>query len=127
MTNDQNRATIDAPDEWETVNTGSLGSEWDFDRDGALVGHFLGLRTIETTKTASGSATALQFAQATHPDNIVFVWESADLSVFSDTESIIRVGDLVRITYLGRRQFTAADGTPRQIKQYRVQLPKVGS
>lgn len=113
--------------DWETVNTGSLGNEWDFERDGPLVGHFLGSRVIETTKTQSGEATALQFAPVANPDDIVFIWESADLGIFSDTDSIIRVGDLVRIAYLGRRQFTAADGTPRQIKQYRVQMPKISN
>lgn len=127
MANDPSAtAALDDVD-WETVNTGSLGNEWDFERDGPLVGNFLGSRVIETTKTQSGEATALQFAPAANPDDIVFVWESADLGIFSEDDSIIRVGDLVRIAYLGRRQFTAADGTPRQIKQYRVQMPKLGS
>lgn len=110
-------------DEWETVNTGSIGEEWDFTRDGPLVGNFLGLRTVETTKVESGEATAIQFAPIDRPDEIVFVWQSADLMAFSDSD-MFTIGDRVRINFLGIKQFTGADGKPRQLKQYRVQVPK---
>lgn len=116
-------ASADTGDEWETVNTGSIGEEWDFERDGPLTGNFLGLRTVETTKVESGEATAIQFAPISAPDEIVFVWMSADLKAFEDSD-MFAVGDRVRISYLGRKQFTGEDGKPRQLKQYRVQVPK---
>lgn len=117
----------DAPEttdseQWETINSGSLGNEWDFDQDGPLVGYFLGTRTVPTTKVDSGEATAIQFSLRSDPDEIVFVWESSDLKIFSNTD-MFRTGDLTKITYLGRRSFTGSDNKPRQIKQYRVQTP----
>jgi hypothetical protein len=115
-------------DEWETIPTGSLGNEWDFDRDGALIGNYLGSRTVETAKLESGEATAHLFAPIGDPESVVFLWESADLAgafrVDGDGTSLIRVGDKVRVTFLGERAFTAANGQPRRIKQYRVEAAK---
>lgn len=113
--------------EWETIST-SLGDEWDFERDGALIAHFVGLVEKETNKIESGKATAVQFAPINDPDRVVFVWASADLQMFTggDSADLIRVGDLVKIQFLGRDQFTGADGSPRQIKRYRVQAAKRG-
>lgn len=117
-------ATAETPiDEWDTVNTGSIGEEWDFERDGPLTGNFLGLRTVETQKVESGEAIAIQFAPISDPDSVVFIWMSADLAAFEDG-GMFAIGDRVRITYLGRKQFTGADGKPRQLKQYRVQVPR---
>ncbi len=110
-------------DEWETIG-GSLGTEWDFERDGALVGHYIGAQTVETRKLESGKATAHRFAYIDDPERIVFVWESADLrTAFGGTDAVA-LGDKVRITYHGERAFTADDGSPRRIKQYRVQRAK---
>jgi hypothetical protein len=111
-------------DGWDTLNSGSIGTEWDFERETVLTGHFLGLRTVETTKIESGTATAIQIAPLDSPDDIFFVWLSADLKAFemdNDGTALVRQGDLVRITYLGRKSFVGADGKPRQIKQYKVQ------
>lgn len=118
-------ADASAPDtdEWETVNTGSIGEEWDFDRDGPLTGAFLGLRTVPTQKVESGEATAIQFAPAGAEDTIVFVWMSEDLKAFGDS-NMFAVGDRVKVSYLGRKSFNGADGKPRQLKQYRVQVPR---
>lgn len=115
------KSTTPPAQEWETIG-GSLGTEWDF-RDGPLVGNYLGSQTVATRKTESGEAIAHRFAGADDPDSIVFVWESADLrSAFAN--DAIGLGDLCRISFLGEREFTSADGQPRRIKQYRVQRAK---
>lgn len=114
-------------DEWEAIPTGSLGEEWNFDH-GPLIGFYLGSRTVQTPKVESGEATAHQFAPTDDANAIIFLWESADLAgafkVDGDGTSLIRVGDKVRVSYLGERAFTAADGKPRRIKQYRVEAAK---
>jgi len=109
-------------EKWETLNSGSIGVEWDFDKEGPLTGYFTGTRDIETQKVESGKAVALLFAPRDHPDEQVFVWQSSDLSLFTEEMPMVRVGDLVKITFLGRKNFTAADGRPRQLKQYKVQI-----
>lgn len=111
-------------DEWETIPTGSLGEEWDFEHDGPLIGHYLGSRTVETRKLESGEATAHLFAPVRDPESVVFLWESADLRGAFDGDKI-RMGDKVRVTYLGERAFTADNGQPRRIKQYRVEAAKI--
>lgn len=114
--------------EWETLSTGSLGTEWDFDRDGALVGHFAGTRTVPTEKVESGEATAYLFHPVSNLDDQVFVWGSSEIvaafAPLPDGSTLIREGDLVRIAFLGRDQFTGQDGKPRQVKRYKVQVPK---
>lgn len=109
--------------EWETIST-SIGEEWDFEQDGVLVGHFLGTKTVESTKVDSGEATAIQFAPLDNPDHVVFIWQSADLMMFSNDDRI-RTGDLCKINFLGRRTFTGKDNKPRQIKNYSVQVAKI--
>lgn len=115
-------AGTDDGDEWETIPTGGLGDEWDFDRDGVLIGNYLGSREVETEKIESGKATAHLFAPVTDPDRIVFVWESAEIAT-AFSGDLIRVGDKVRVTFLGIRQFTGKKG-PQQIKQYKVEAAK---
>ena len=122
-------AAIDADaDEWENIPTGGLGEEWDFEQSGTLIGNYLGSRDVETPKVESGKATAHQIAPHDAPDTIVFVWESAELAgafkVGDDGTSLIRVGDRIRITFLGRRNFVGADGKPRQIKQFKIDAAK---
>lgn len=114
--------TNDPIEEWDTIG-GGIGDEWDFDRDGALVGNFLGSRIVETTKVESGQATAYQFAPRVAPDTVVFVWGSYEIESALSGD-LVRVGDLVRISYLGTRQFTGQDGKPRVVKQFRVQVPR---
>lgn len=116
-------------DDWETVATG-LGREWDFDRDGALIGNFLGVQVVETTKVDSGEASAYLFRSNAGED--VFVWGSSEIEkafarTIPDTDTpIIAIGDRVRVEFLGRESFTGAKG-PQQIKRFRVQIPKAGS
>ena len=116
--------------EWETVQVG-LGREWDFDRDGALIGNFLGVQTVETLKVDSGEANASLFRSRAENED-VFVWGSSEIvkafaRTIPDTDDpLIAIGDLVRIEYLGRESFTGAKG-PQQIKRYRVAIPKAGT
>jgi hypothetical protein len=125
------KGTVPEPDAaadgvaWETIPTGSLGEEWNFEHDGPLIGNYIGSRKVETTKIESGEATAHQFAPLDRPDDLVFVWESKDLEALSG--DLIRVGDLLRITFLGERAFTSADGQPRRIKTYKIEAaPRAG-
>lgn len=123
-----NSSTDFDPSEWETLQAG-LGREWDFDRDGMLVGNFLGTATVETRKVDSGEATAYLFSVGGED---VFVWGSSEIvNVFDrkapdSDDPIIAVGDRVAIEFLGRDQFTGDDGKPRQIKRYKVRIPKAG-
>ena len=114
--------------EFELIPTG-LGRVWDFERDGAMVGNFLGEREVPTTKVDAGMAFALEFALRSNPDDIVILWKSSELASAFDVDpatgtSLIHPGDLCRINYLGRDQFTGADGKPRQIKRYKVEAAK---
>lgn len=114
--------------QWDHIPTG-LGREWDFERDGALVGNYLGERRVETTKVESGEAFALEFALRSDPTDMVLVWKSSELASAFDKDmatgtTLIAIGDLVRITALGRDNFTGADGKPRQIKRYKVEAAK---
>lgn len=119
-------AAPEAPDtgKWETVG-GSLGEEWDF-VNGPLIGNYLGHKTVETEKVDSGEATAYQFALASDPESVVFVWGSyAITDAFAD--GAIKLGDLVKITAQGTREFSAVNektgkNEPRIVKQYRVQV-----
>lgn len=115
----------DTGSEWTTISTG-IGEEWDFERDGPMIGFFLGSTSVETRKTESGVATAYQFAPVGQPDEIVFVWESSELAR-AFASDMVRTGDKVRIRFLGREQFTGEDGKPRQVKRYRVDVASAPS
>lgn len=105
---------------WEDVGSG-LGEEWDFDRDGALIGNYLGSKTVETDKIETGEATAYQFAPERDPESVVFVWGSWQIAD-AFAQDAIRIGDLCKITYLGIKQVgTGDDGKPRMVKRFRIQ------
>lgn len=112
-------STPEAVENWETVG-GSLGEEYDF-ANGPLIGNYLGSRTVETEKVESGEATAYQFAPVNDPDSLVFVWGSYAITDAFDSGDI-KLGDLVKITAQGTREFKGPDGKPRIVKQYRVQV-----
>lgn len=113
-------AAPEASESWETVG-GSLGEEFDFSTGAPLIGNYLGSRTVETEKVESGEATAYQFALASDPESVVFVWGSyAITDAFAAGD--IKLGDLVKITAQGTREFKGPDGKPRIVKQYRVQV-----
>lgn len=117
----------EAPSEplWETIQTG-LGTEHDFDRDGALIGHYVGSQTMDVRDwnsddpAATREATAYQFAPEDAPDDIIFVWNSSEID---KAMAQVALGDLVRIVFLGVEQFTGDKG-PQQVKRYRVQRAK---
>lgn len=109
-------------EEWEDVKVG-LGRGWDFEKDGDLVGLYLGLSEVpikeENRKGDDDreSATAHSFGLLDGSGEIVFVWGSYELDL-AMTE--IGVDDKVKIHSLGVEQFKSDDG-PRQVKRYRVQ------
>lgn len=110
-------------DEWETIRTG-LGTEWDFDRDGALIGNYLGVVPVDIDREGEMVTThAYQFAPEDNPDDIVFVWESAEITAAFRDPTVTPLGARMRIVFLGRDQFTGDKG-PQQIKRYRVQVAK---
>lgn len=109
---------------WETVETG-LGEEWDFDKNGPLVGTIIGTREVDLpehkwTEQADGirkTAKAWTF-QTGDTGEEVFLWESYQL-----TEKLkdVGTGDAVRIFFEGMREI---DGGRRRVKQYKVQTRK---
>lgn len=119
--------TADVSDiEWETLELG-LGEQWDFDHDGPLTGHFLGTtqRNIEDKETHEIRETNVhQFAPLDAPDDIVFVWGSAQLDA-AFASDFVRQGDIVRVHFLGVDQYTDKEtGKPRVVKRFRIQLAK---
>ena len=104
---------------WTDVNVG-LGDEHDAEKDGPLVGHYIG----STTKELTGDdgevrlQSVHQFSPQAEPDRIVFLWGGYQLDA---AMAEIEQGTLTRITFTGRRQFSGNDGRPRQVKQFRVQ------
>lgn len=119
-----------AEDVWERL-PGSLGEEWTFPGGAPLIGHFLGTQEVKSPKLVKpenpeGIARALEFALRSNPDEVVILWETADLrATFSDSD-LVRQGDLVRITYLGERNFNdSKTNEPRRVKRYRVDAARV--
>lgn len=108
-------APANAEPEWETLRTG-LGKEWDFEKNGPLVGTWVGIETMPIEKDPDRTeANAYIFADPNGEQ--VFLWESHELSTALTQAG---VGDKLRISFLGRDSFTGDDG-PRQIKRYKVE------
>lgn len=120
--------TVGDSDGWDTISSG-LGQEWDW-HDGPLVGNFLG--TLETEvpdknsdiPNATRTTNVHQFAPSDAPDETVFIWGSVNLDKDMANDAI-QVGDLLRITYLGKDSFTGKDGKPRTANKYKVQAKKL--
>lgn len=109
--------------EWEALNLG-LGDEWDFETEGTLDANYLGSTTAEVPDRQNGTRSTYvhQFAPIDEPDVIRFVWGSYSLdSAFIDND-LIRVGDRVRVEYLGKRAIK--DGA-QQIRRYKVLVAKI--
>lgn len=124
---DKDAPVVDPVDEeWEQVGS-TLGNEWDFDKDGPLIGHYLGSEAVELKNPLNDEkgnvrthATAFRFAH--EPDGeIVFLWSSYEVE---QAMKVIGPGDKVRVTALGRESFTGDDG-PRQIKRYKIERARV--
>ena len=109
-------------EEWEDVKVG-LGRGWDFDKDGDLIGVYLGVNEVpikEENRRPDDdreSATAHSFGLLDGSGEIVFVWGSYELDL---AMAEIGVDDKVKIHPLGVEQFKSETG-PRQVKRYRVQ------
>ena len=116
-------------EEWETVSTG-IGRNWDFDKDGPLVGVYMGVQSVDIPKDKQQTgpdgklretANAHQFALVDGSSEIVFLWESHELnSAFSE----VGEGEKLRVQFLGFEQFKGKDDKPRQVKRYQVQRAK---
>ncbi len=116
------KTPVQTEDDWEQVST-DIGTEWDFDKGGDLVGYFLGPKEIDLPEKAQrdGRTKAIiwEFALQDSGEQ-VFLWDSHQLSNAMTDPGI---GDLVKVQFGGYRQFNSADG-PRQVKQYKVFLKK---
>jgi hypothetical protein len=110
---------VETPEEeWEEISTG-IGEQWDFDKNGDLIGTFLGAENIELKEPrADGKTTALAWRFATDSDELVFIWDSYQLGL-AMTEA--GSGDRVKIHFDGYREF---DNGSRRIKQYKVFMKK---
>jgi len=114
--------TTTTDDGWEEISVGA-GDEWDFDKNGPLIGNFIGTQEIDLPEHSQrdGRTTAKiwQFALE-GTGELVFIWDSFQLG-----EAMTKPGsgDLVRISFEGYKSFTGTDG-PRQVKQYKVAMKK---
>lgn len=116
--------TQEPEEQWEDVKTG-LGREHDFERSDVLTGFYIGPERVELSiprEDGTNEATAFIFADVETGEQ-VFVWQSHELSVALEQVSF---GDKVRITYLGRENFTGQNG-PQQVKRYKVQRAKTAA
>lgn len=106
---------VDEEAGWETLRTG-LGREWDFDKEGPLVGHWVGIEEVPVEASDRKTARAHTFA-VIPTGEMVFVWSSYELEAALEQAG---TGDKLRIQFLGRDSFTGDDG-PRQVKRFKVQ------
>jgi hypothetical protein len=119
---DEALASTTENEEWEDVQVG-LGRGWDFDKDGDLVGLYLGVNEVpikEENRRGDDdreTAKAHSFGLLDNSGEIVFVWGSYEMDL---AMSEIGVDDKVKIHLLGVEQFSSDSG-PRQVKRYRVQ------
>jgi len=107
---------------WEQVST-DLGTEWDFDKYGDLVGYFLGPKEIDlpekSRRDGRTKATIWEFALVDSGEQ-VFLWDSHQLATAMTEPGM---GDLVKVQFGGYRKFDSSEG-PRQVKQYKVLLKR---
>lgn len=118
----KDETTSATEEEWEDVKVG-LGRQHDFDKDGDLIGIYLGVNEVPIKpENRRGdddreTAKAHSFGLLDDSGEIVFVWGSYELDL-ALTE--IGMDDKVKIHALGYEQFDSDSG-PRQVKRYRVQ------
>jgi len=109
-------------DDWEEQQIG-FGEEWDFEKNGDLIGTFIGNKEIDLPERSQrdGRTTAKIWEyMLDDTGEIVFLWDSHQLA-----EAMTKpgTGDKVKIKFEGYRKFDGSDG-PRQVKQYRLWTKK---
>jgi len=114
-----------AGDDWQDIRTGLGGDEWDFDKDGALIGVYLGSTVKDLDDTNNPGQTRAQsvhqFAPERDPHEVVILWGSYQLDA-ALADDAVGIGSIVRIQFTGTRAFKSGDGQPRTVKQYKVQV-----
>lgn len=110
-------------EEWEDVGTG-LGTQWDFNSSGPLIGSFIGSTVKETDDPQNPGQKRDTTAYLFDVDGRkYFVWDSYSLNeAFAEADSTangpaIQIGTRLRISYEGKVDI----GGGRSMKQYRVQ------
>lgn len=120
------KETTPVEEEWEEVKIG-LGEEWDFEKNGDLIGTLVGAKNIDLPEHSWGTGpdgevrkTAGVWEIANDNGEIFFIWDSYQL-----TEALTDFGrgDRIKVHFDGYRKFDSKGG-PRQVKQYRVFGPK---
>lgn len=117
------------PDEWDEIRIG-IGEEYELKPDETFIGNYLGSveQDITDKKTKELRKTkAHQFAPIENPQEVVFLWGSANLDRALESD-LIAIGDTLAVTYLGKDDFNdKTTGEPRVAKRYRVRAKKVTS
>lgn len=107
-------------EQWEDIKVG-LGKEWDLETDGALIGTFVAMQTLQVEDRQNGGmrdTNAYTFTDVAGSDDPNrFIWGSYNIDL---AMAEINAGDKVRISFTGRDTFTGDRG-PQTVKTYRVQ------
>jgi hypothetical protein len=105
---------------WEKAEAG-IGEEWDFDKNGDLVGVFVKTRHIDLPERSQRPGpdgelrkTAQIWEFMLPEGEIVFIWDSHQLAELMTAPGM---GDQVKIRFKGYKKFDGSDG-PRQVKEY---------
>lgn len=109
-------------EEWDTIPTG-MGTSYDVEVNGPLVGNYLGSTHKDITQSDGEVRDQIvhQFAPLDDPNQVLFIWGGYELD---EAMSKVQQGQKTRVIFAGRSQFKSKDGKPRQIKHYKVQTAK---
>ena len=117
--------TIDDDEDWETA-TADIGTEWNFEKDGDLIGTWVGKETIdlpehsqrvnERTGEIRDKAEIYQFRLDNGEE--VFIWASHQIDAAMAKPGLY---DRVKIHFKGYKSFTGKQG-PQQVKEYEVKF-----
>jgi hypothetical protein len=115
------------PNDWDEVRAG-IGEQIVLAEGESYIGNYLGAVEQEITDKDTGEirqALAHQFSHPDTPQEIEFMWGSANLDRALSDE-IVHLGDMIRVTFVGKESYTdKATKQPRVAKRYRVQAKKV--
>lgn len=103
-------ADVPQDDEWERVQSG-LGEQWDFEKQGDLVGTWVGAEIIELKEPGlDGKTEATAYMFQVEDGSQVFLWQSYALT---NALEKVGVGERLKIAYKGQRDFTGEKGAQR--------------
>lgn len=112
-------------EEWETLQVG-LGQEHDLEHDGPITGIFTEMRTLQVVDKQNGGMRDAN-AYLIDTGEPKFIWAGQQINeafATGNSGEPISEGTKVRVEYLGQSQFNDAEGRPRTVKNYKVQIAK---